>query len=544
MSQPRVTGPTPGAAATATTATGEEGEVTPPTPLIGSGRTGKQVLRLPGAGNGGDPPSLDPALSGDTTSSAYISEIFSGLTVFNKDMELVPDLAEKWEVSSDGTVYTFYLRKKAAFQDGKPVRADDFKYSLERACDPDIGSKAADTYLGDIIGCRDKLGGKSKEVGGVVVVDDYTLKITIDSPKSYFLAKLAHPTSFVVDRENVEKGGSDWADKPNGTGPFKLAEYTRGEHIILERNENYYREPYPRLERVYFDLSGLPPMTMYESGQFDVTPVYLSDIERVTDPSNSLNKELSIVPQMSVAYLSFNLKSPPFDDVNVRRAFNYAIDKKKLAQVVMKKTVEPANAIVPPTMPGYKNEDLKGYDYDPEKARELIAKSKYGDVTELPEITWYTVGSGGTPGRTVEAISAMLEQNLGIKVQVQQTEWANFLKDLDAPNKPYQMFDLGWVADYPDPQNFLEVLFHSKSAENHSGYSNSQVDALLEKARSEEDATERQKLYQQAEQAIIDEAPWVPLNYGVDYWLTKPYVKGLEHPSMVIPTLQYVSIEQ
>jgi oligopeptide transport system substrate-binding protein len=517
-----------------------------PTPLIGSGSSeqDKQILRLPGAGNGDNPPTLDPALSGDTTSAAYVSEIFSGLVVFDQDLELVPDLAEKWDISDEGTVYTFYLRQNAAFQDGKPVQAQDFKYSFERACDPDTGSTTADTYLGDIVGCRDKLNGDADEVAGLEVVDDYTLEITIDAPKSYFLAKMSYPTAFVLDQENLEEGGSRWTDNPNGTGPFKLAEYTRSEVIVLERNENYYREPRPKLEKVYFDLTGVPPMVLYENGDFDAAPVYLGDIERVTDSANPLNKELTVVPQMSVSYIGFNVNEPPFDDANVRRAFNYAIDKEKLAKIVMKKTVEPAYSIVPPTMPGYSNKELEEYDYDPQKAFELIEDSKYEDVSEFPEITWYTVGAGGTPGRTVEAVTAMLREDLGVEIQVQQTDWSTFLADLSSPRRPYQMFDLGWVADYPDPQNFLEVLFYSDSGQNHTGYSNREVDALLDEARSEKDEDKRLELYQEAEQMIIADAPWVPLNFGVEYWLTKPYVKGLRQPPMVIPVLQYVSIER
>jgi oligopeptide transport system substrate-binding protein len=518
-------------------------EVPPPSPVpFEKGGPGTQTLRLPGAGEGGDPPTLDPALSGDTTSAAYVVEIFSGLTTFNQNVELIPDLAESWDISSNGTTYTFYLRRDARFQDGKPVRAQDFQYSFERACDPSTGSTRAETYLGDIVGCQDKLEGRAKEVAGIKVLDDHTLQLTIDAPKAYFLSKLSYTTAFVVDKENVERGGRTWTEHPNGTGPFKLAEYRPGELIVLERNENYYRDPHPTLEKVYFSLLGGDPMTLYEQGELDSAQVFISDVERVTDPTNSLNKELSITPQMSISYIGFNLYQPPFDDVNVRKAFNYAINTKKLAEVTLKKMVEPANGIVPPTVPGYKNPGLEGYDYDPDKARSLITESKYKDVSAFPTITWYTVGTGGSPGLSIQAITAMLKDNLGVQIDIQQTDWATFLAELDSPQNPYQMYDLGWVADYPDPQNFLDVLFHSDSNENHMGYSNPQVDKLLDEARSEQDQAKRLKLYQEAEQMIINDAPWVPLNYGVDYWLTKPYVKGLINPPLVIPRLQYVSI--
>jgi len=194
-------------------------------------------------------------------------------------------------------------------------------------------------------------------------------------------------------------------------------------------------------------------------------------------------------------------------------------------------------------MPGYHNEDLKGLAFDLEKARALIAESRYGDVSNFPEITLYTTGAGGAPSRMIEAITGMYKENLGVDIAIQQTEWATFLSDISQKENPYQMYSLGWIADYPDPENFLDVLFHSEKSENHMGYSNPEVDDLLEKARTEQDPEKRLKLYQEAEQIIINDAPWVPLFYEVEYWLTKPYVKGMIYPPMIIPRLQYVSIE-
>jgi oligopeptide transport system substrate-binding protein len=509
-----------------------------PEPVVPSGPKGA-TLNLVGS----DPPTLDPHLCQDSTSSEYITEIFSGLVTLNPELEVVPDIAERWEVSEDGTVYTFYLRDDVKFHDGKAVTARDFKYSLERACDPWTGSAAADTYLGDIVGTKEKLYGLADEISGVQVVDDHTLQITIDAPKSYFLGKMTQPTAFVVDKNNVESGGRTWTDKPNGTGPFTLKEYRFGREIILARNDLYYGEPKPSVEQVNFVLAGGSAMTMYENGELEAVPVGLNDIERVTDPTNPLNKELTIAPTMSTQYLGLNVKQPPFDDVKVRQAFNYALDKQRIMDVIYKKTVPAATGLVPPTMPDYHNEDLKVLSYDPDKALELIAESKYGDVADLPEITLYVTGAGGATSRMIEAIVGMYKENLGVDIAIQQTEWATFLSDLYQEESPYQMYSVGWIADYPDPENFLDVLFHSEKTENHTRYSNPRVDELLEKARIEQDPEERLQLYQEAEQIIINDAPWVPLFYNVDYWLTKPYVKGMIYPPMVLPRLQYVSIE-
>ena len=499
-----------------------------------------QVLSIPG----GDPPTLDPHLSGDSTSAAYVVEIYSGLVTYDLDLELVPDIAKSWEVSDDRTVYTFHLNEFAKFHNGKPVRAQDFKWSFERACDFRTGSSTADTYLGDIIGCRDKLRGRAETVEGVQVIDDHTLEVTIDAPKSYFLAKLSYPTAYVLDRDNVERGGRRWTETPNGTGPFKLAQFNFGESIVLTRNEEYYRDPIPQLEELTFTLTGGSAMIRYENGDLDITPVSLNDLERVTDPNNPLYEELKIGTQLAVFYIGFNVNQPPFDDPKVRQAFNLALDKEKIINVVYKETVPPADGIVPPDLPDYSNPELTSLTFDPDKALELIADSKYGDVTEFPEITLYTSGAGGSPARITEAIIASYKDILGVDIAIQQTDWPTFLADISQEDNPYQMYQLGWIADYPDAQNFLDVLFHSESRQNHTGYENLELDALLDEAGVEADPEKRIELYRQAEQLVIDEAPWVPLYFDREHWLIKPYVKGFEISPLVIPKYQYVYIEE
>jgi oligopeptide transport system substrate-binding protein len=507
-----------------------------------SGQTqGTQEQLPPGKANiltmlGADPPTLDPALTTDATSATYIVEIFSGLVTFNKDLQIVPDLAERWDVSPDGRTYTFYLRKNAKFHNGKQVTAQDFKYSIERAADPRTQSTVADTYLGDIVGVKEMLSGQARQVSGVKVIDDYTLQIQIDAPKVYFLAKLTYPTAFVVDKENVESG-RNWMFRPNGTGPFKLREWRVGERIVLERNENYYLGA-PKLERVIFILSGGSAMTMYENNEIDITGVGIDDIERVLDPNSPLRNQLLVANSFSVGYIGFNVTKPPFDDRNVRLALSYAIDKDKLAEVVLRKFVDPAYGILPPGFPGY-NANLTGIKFDPQWAKQLLAQSKYG--TSLPPITLTIPGAAGNPPRTTSAIIEMWRQNLGIEVQVQQVEWATFLDDLKRYR--YQAFELGWIADYPDPQNFLDILFHSQSLDNTTRYSNPEVDRLLEQARTESDPQRRTQLYQQVEQIIIQDAPWIPLTFGKEYVLVKPWVKNYVVSPIIIPVLKDVVVE-
>ncbi len=501
--------------------------------LLSSGcASSKDTLNLFGSSTS----TLDPAMAQDLESLEYIVEIFSGLVCFNSDLQLVPDIAERWGKSSDGTVYTFHLRQGVKFQSGKEVTAADFKYSLERACDPTTGSPTAETYLGDIVGVRERLQGKANEISGVKVIDAYTLQITIDAPKAYFLSKLSYPTAFVLDKANVESG-PNWWRKPNGTGPFKLKEWQAGELITLERNDLYYLEP-AKIKQVVFHLSGVP-MTMYEENKIDVTDVSLGDIERVLDPSNPLNAELHITPGFSLYYIGFNSAKPPFDDVKIRQAFSLAIDKDKIVELSLKGIVKKAEGILPPGMPGY-NKDVQGLDFDVERAKELIAESKYGSVSNLPSITLTSAGMG-TVSNIEAALVDMWQHNLGVNVEVRQLLPERYFSVIT--DKKNEMFTYNWGADYPDPQNFLDILFHSGTENNVGEYNNPEVDALLEKARVEQDPNVRMSLYQQAEQMIVNDAACLPLFFNVDYTLVKPYVKDLLLTPMWIPRLKYVYIE-
>jgi oligopeptide transport system substrate-binding protein len=508
----------------------------------------EQIMIMPGR----EPPTLDPHLSGDAASAEYVVEIYSGLMAYDSDLNLIPDIAESFEVSDDGRVYTFFLRDDARFQDGKPITAQDFKWSFERACDPATGSHTADTYLGDIEGCRAKLQGEADEISGVKVLDDHTIEITIDEPKGFFLAKMTYPTAYVLDRENVESG-PEWYLSPNGSGPFRVDTFAPEEGaIILDRNDNYYREPMPILERVIYVLGNpVNLMTGYVEGlddlgltgrYYDLIPIGTANMSQVTDPNNPLSQELQTSNSLSVFYIGFNVNEPPFDDPKVRQAFNLALDKARMIRLVSQGTLPVANGIVPPNMPGYENPDLSDFEFDPEQALQLISESSYGDVSELPEMTLNVSGDGSAVGPMVEAVIESFRDNLGADVNVEQTPWSEFLSELNNPNPAYQMYQLGWIADYPDPQNFLEVLFHSESAQNHGGYSNPEVDALLEQARGAQDTAERLALYQQAEQLILEDAAWIPLYFDVENTLVKPYVQGYTAPPIQIPRLQYVSI--
>ncbi|MDD5093033.1 MAG: ABC transporter substrate-binding protein [Dehalococcoidia bacterium] len=483
------------------------------------------------------PTTMDPALSRDSTSASYVMELFSGLVTLDKGLKVVPEIAQKWEVSDDGKTYTFHLRQDVKFQDGKKVTADDFKYSLERACNPATGSKTAANYLGDIVGVNDRLAGTAREISGVKVMDKYTLRITIDAPKAYFLAKLTHPVAFVVDQANVESGG-EWWREPNGTGPFKLKEWKVDEIITLERNDGYYGEM-PKVKNVVFRLYAGIPMMMYETGEIDINYVSTQDIERVLDPANALNKELITIPEFSLWYIGFNVTKPPFDDPRVRQAFCYAVDKDKIIKLVIKDMAKRADGILPPGMPGY-SEGLKGLEFDPAKAKELIGESTYGSVSNLPPITFTTAGLGDISPIN-QALIDMWKQNLGVDVAVRQIDPDDYFDVLKEDKD--ELFDSGWIADYPDPQNFLDMLFYSQSEDNAGEYSNPEVDVLLQTARGEMDTDARLKMYQDIERMIVEDAACLPMFFNVNYILVKPYVKDFVAAPMPIAWLKYIIVE-
>jgi len=491
---------------------------------------GEDILRLWDTG----PITLDPAISADMSSHSYVMQIFSGLVRLDHELNIVPDIAESWEKSPDGKTYIFYLRQGVKFHSGREVKAADFKYSWERACDPDTGSGTAATYLGDIVGAKDMLAGETGEISGVEVIDAYTLQVTIDAPKAYFLSKLAYPTAFVVDRANVESGVNWWRE-PDGTGPFKLKEWETGQWLILEHSQIYYGES-AKLVQVVYLLSGVP-MALYEKGEIDVTLVSTIYIDQVRDETNPFHLELAVTPELSLYYIGFNTAQPPFDDVNVCRAFCHAVDKEHIAEVILRDMVNEADGILPPGMLGY-NEALEGLDYDVGKAIELIADSKYGDVSNLPPITLTVEGYGNSIPSYLGAIIQEWQQNLGVEISVRQLEPENFLYNLKQEKD--EMFILGWIADYPDPHNFLDILFYTGSENNIFEYSNSGLDALLDQAAIEQNGAARLAMYQQAEQLIVNDAPCLPLFHGANYILVEPYVKGYELSPLGIPDLSKV----
>jgi len=511
------------------------GIIRPNQPETNTPDSNESILNLFGI----DPYSLDPATVGDATSISYVNQIFSGLVRFNEEMEIVPDIALDWDISDDGKVYTFHLSETVFFHSGKKVTAEDIKYSWERACKPVTGSQTAATYLGDIVGAGDVLAGRKENISGVGVIDDHNLQVTINEPKSYFLYKLTYATAFVLNKDNVESGGKWWRN-PDGTGPFKLKRWDESSLLVLERNDYY--DPtgsFSGVSEVNYKLWAGRSMDLYETGQIDIAAVGLAYIDKVTDISGDFYNQLEVFPELSLTYLGFNCKKEPFNDTDIRCAFSMAIDKDKLVSLIYKGTMNKADGILPLGMPGF-NEDLEGIGYDAEEAISLIATSEYGDVSNLPPLTITTGGWGGQIPSELEAIIHEWRINLGVEVEVRQLEPEVFLYEI--MQEKDEMFYWGWNADYPHPQNFLEVLFASGSEYNIGGYSNQEVDSILQLASQQQDMDDSFELYRQAEQIMVTDAACIPLWTGKSYVLIKPYVEGYSLNLLGSAVLNEVSI--
>lgn len=491
-----------------------------------------QALVLAG-GESTNPRQYDP----HTTYGSGDKRNFSGLVALDPQLNLTPDLAESWDVSVDSKMYTFHLRQNAKFHNGKPVTAQDVLYSLERSASPELASDTALTYLGDIVGIHEYAQGQADHIAGLTVVDDHTIQITIDEPKPYFLLKLTYPTAFVLDKENVESG-DEWYRQPNGTGPYRLIEWTRFERMVYEANPDFYLGE-PSIPYIVINLYSGTSQQLYETGDIDIAGVY--SIERFTDSTEPLHNELRTGVSLCTSYVVFDATQPPFDDVNVRKAFSMAFNRQQYIDVVWNSHALPAIGLYPPGLPGF-NISLKGLPYDPAQARELLKQSKYGGSEGLPPIVFTNAGTGTYVSGDVAALAQMWKQNLGVTITVENLE-PNYYYDQIYSGNHGQLFDGGWCADYPDPENFADVLFHTGSGQNNGGYSNPQLDSILEAARVEPDVTKRIAMYQQAEQMLVDDAAALFTVHHLSYELVKPYVKGYVLTPIDIPIERYMWLE-
>jgi oligopeptide transport system substrate-binding protein len=478
----------------------------------------------------------DPATA---RSSGGFDLIYSGLVTYDSAMNLTPDLAKSWDVSDGGRVYTFHLQPDAVFHNGRPFTADDIVYSWERAASAATKSDTVMIYLGDIMGVKEMHEGNVDHISGLKVVDAHTLQVRLAQPVPYFLLKLTYPTTYIVDRENVSTGGQ-WYLTPNGTGPFRLTRWVSREYRQYERFDAFYGEK-PKIKAILVQLYKGTSLQLYENGQVDFAYVGGGNLTRFTDPSEPLSGQLKTTVNLCTGYYTLDTTQPPFDDVKVRQAFAMSVDKEKFVRVIGRGNLLPAAGLYPPALPGF-DRTFTGIPFDPAKAKELLKESKYGSG-DFPPVTISISSYGNGVPEDVSALAQMWEENLGIKITVQNIDPEYYQEVLDSGSHG-QMISEGWCADYPDPENFADVLFHSGVDMNRSKYANPELDTLLEAASVEPDTAKRLQMYSQAEKIIVNDAPAIFIDHSKSYVLVKPYLKGFDPLPMNIPAERYMSIDR
>ncbi|NLA58170.1 MAG: ABC transporter substrate-binding protein [Firmicutes bacterium] len=490
---------------------------------------------------GANPPHLDPVFATDTTSAEVGYQIFETLVGLDAEGNVVPLLAESWEVHDGGTRFVFHLRKGVHFHatteggtptanGGREVTAHDWVWTFNYICSPETNSPRA--YFVDMIkGYDEYQSGKADRLAGVTALDDYTLQIETTYPFAPFIQVLTYNTFVVLPKEDIEKWGTEEFNfHPVGTGPFKFEQWLQDEKIVLSRNENYWMKDEYGNQLPYLDGIEYRIIVDYtiEYTEYKLGNIYQSyvDTPYYEEAKSGAVGQFFERPQMGTYYYGFNVELEPFTDKRVRQAFNYAIDRETLIDIVLEGRASPAKGVLPPGMFGY-NPDLQGYSYDPEKAKQLLAEAGYPNGLEVT--LQYNTNLGHK--RLAEALQAQFAQ-IGVKLNLRNVDWGVHLDTVERGEVPF--FRMGWVVDYPDPDNFLYVLLHSDNIGpqgNYSRFNNPDFDALTEGARLEGDPEVRKHLYQLAEKIVVEEAPWLFIYHYVDHSLVKDFVRGYELPA-------------
>lgn len=477
----------------------------------------------------GDPVGLDPANVTDGESIYVTQQILETLVKYkDENTEVIPALAESWESSKDGLTWTFHLRKDVKFHDGTPFNAQAVKFNFDRWMD-----KNNPYHHGEFEYYGYMFGGYPGVIKEVKAVDDYTVQITLNSPLAPFLSNLAMPNFAISSPEAIKKYGQDYFKHPVGTGPFKFVEWKKDDQVVLERNDEYWGGK-ANFDKVIFRTipDNSARLMELKSGNIDaMIGLNPDDVETV---KNDPNLQLLLRPSMNVGYLAMNMEKKPFDNVKVRQAINYAINKKALVDAFFGGLAKPAKNPLPPSLWGY-NDEIQDYEYDPAKAKALLAEAGFPNgfsttLWAMPVARPYMP----QPKQIAEAIQKDLEA-VGIKAKIVTYDWATYLKK--GENGEHELYLLGWTGDNGDPDNFLYVLLDKDnakkgSASNVSFYKNDKVHELLIKAQQESDQAKRAEYYKEAQVIIHNDAPWVPLVHSTPPVAAKKTVKNwMPHPT-------------
>ena len=457
---------------------------------------------------------LDPHVGYDWQNWSVIKSIFDGLMDYKPGTtELEPDLAESYTVSDDGLTYTFKLRDGVTFHNGRVMTSADVKYSFERAVNPATQSPGGG-YFGMIAGYDDVAGGKATALSGIETPDDKTVVFKLTRPDATFLHLMAINFGYVVPKEEVEKAGADWGKQPVGTGAFKFTEWAPGQYIKLERNKDYFRAGVPYLDNVTFEFGQDPTVAVLrlKKGEIDIVGDGIPPAQFAEIMADSANKDLIAEGnQLHTGYVTMNVTQAPFDNVKVRQAVNMAINKERIVRLINNRAA-PASQALPPAMPGY-NAENKGYAYDPEGAKKLLAEAGAGEITtEL-----YVMNVDPNP-RIAQAIQQDLAA-VGIKAEIRSLAQAEVIAAGGAGKAPMIWSGgMAWIADFPDPANFYYGILGCAGAVeggwHWSKYCNKALDERATKADAmvkDDQKDARISEWKAVFDEVLKDAPWAPV---------------------------------
>ncbi|BES72135.1 ABC transporter substrate-binding protein [Marinobacter nanhaiticus D15-8W] len=463
-----------------------------------------------------DVATLDPAIGYDWQNWSMIKSLFDGLMDYKPGTtELVLDLADSYSLSEDGKTYTFKLKKGVKFHNGREMKASDVKYSLERTANPKTQSPGAG-FFSPILGYDAVAAGDTTDLEGVSVIDDYTVSIELTAPNATFLHVMGLNFASIVPKEAVDEYGQDFGKHPVGTGAYELKDWTLGQHLVFERNEDYYKAGVPRIDTITFEVGQEPMVALQrlERDEVDIAGDGIPPAKFLQFKNDPRYKDLMVTgDQLHTGYLTLNVTMPPLDNLKVRKAINMAINKDRVVRIINGRAT-PANQPLPPAMPGY-DDSYEGFPYDPEKAKALLAEAGYPDgfETEL-----FVMNTEPQP-RIAQAMQQDLS-NIGIKANIKSLAQANVIAAGGVKDQAPMIWSGGmaWIADFPDPANFWGPILGCEGAVpggwNWAWYCNEDLDAMGDKADAmvaEDEQQERAELWGKVFTDAMADAPWVPI---------------------------------
>lgn len=535
-------------AAKETTAASDNNQTTAESTEAGS-TTGEKILKVQ---VGPDPETVDPALNSAVDGGNMILHAFEGLLTLDENGQLKEGQAESWETSEDGLTWTFHLRDGLKWSDGTDLTAKDFVYSWQRVCDPNVAAPYAETVLGMVKGYDEAVAGDITKLD-VQAPDEKTVVVNLAHPCSYFGELAAFATLNPVQQATVEANGDAWATSADtyiSNGPFMMTEWVPGSHITFSKNPNYWNAEAIKLDKLEFELieDSNAAYSAYTSGEVDM----IKDVPTEEIPSLQGNEEFHVDPIIGTYYVSLNLQKEYFQDARVRKALSLAIDRNYVANTLMQGTYSPASAIVGPgwldtdgssfaenANGGTPYIDNDNFDANLEEAKKLLEEAGYPNGEGFPQIE-YTTNDAGYH----KVVAEYLQQAwaaIGIDLKVNIVEWASF-----TPMRRNGEFDVarnGWVGDYTDPSNILE-LFCTTNGNNDGKYTNADFDAAIEDSRVTTDAATRSADLHKAEDALMNDAGCIPIAYYNDFWLQSSKITGSWHSANGFWYFMYADITE